>query len=102
MSQWLSSVHVAREQFHQVLSIFTGSCVCVRPSRAETRGDVGIDDDAFVDAKGVTQNNIGRLPADSGKSGKGIQVSVEPYCRAQPRASPPLRGCSSPYCEKIR
>ena len=36
-------------------------------------GDVSIDDDSFVDVKGVAQNNIGRLAADSGKSGKGIK-----------------------------
>src|SRR5215510_2765778 len=34
---------------------------------------MGIDDDAFIDAKGIAQDNIGRLAANSGERGKGFQ-----------------------------
>ena len=58
---------------HEVSLDFQRVAIFCQTESGRNTGDVSIDDDSFVDAEGVAQDDVGGLAADSGKRGQGLQ-----------------------------
>jgi len=67
----------AREELHQVLLDLDWRDLLREPHPTGQSLDVRVDDHAFVDPKGVAQDDVGGLAADSGKSGEFFHVAGE-------------------------
>ena len=64
---------ITREQPHEVLLDFCRVAVLRETKSSGNACHVSIDDYSFVNAKGIAQDNIRRLAADSRKRGQGVE-----------------------------
>ena len=53
-------------------SIFTGSALFRQAEAGGEPLDVGVHDDAFIDAEGVAEDDVGGLAADAGERGERL------------------------------